>query len=155
MKKILLTQGKHALVDDEDFDYLSQWKWCLSRGYAVRSKSFSGPKRVRGMHRLIMKTPDNLYTDHINRNRLDNRKSNLRICTPKQNAYNRSIQSNNRSGYIGVVWEARRNKWRAQVKVNGRKKTIGRFIAIKDAISARDSYARDVFGEFASLNRRI
>ena len=107
MKKIKLTKGKYALVDDADFSRLNQWKWCYNEnGYATRGTH----KRINGerisinysMHRLINKTPDNLFTDHINRNKLDNRKSNLRTITHQQNCFNLSPGKRNKSGCRGV-----------------------------------------------------
>ena len=109
MKEIQLTQGKVALVDDEDYEYLNQWKWYANEWkggklYAVRNvrknKQYIG---YESMHRLLSSNKDKkLVTDHINGNTLDNRKSNLRICTISENTKNRQIQKNNKSGFKGV-----------------------------------------------------
>lgn len=106
-KEILLSRGMVAIVDNEDYDYLSQWKWCVqyckgNRFYAKRAVRDGDRVFQVKMHRVIMNTPDNLVCDHINHNTLDNRKENLRNCTNSSNLMNRGKQSNNTSGYKGV-----------------------------------------------------
>jgi hypothetical protein len=134
MKKIELSKGEYALVDDEDYEYLIQGTWHLStKGYAIgRYKN----KRVT-MHRLVNQTPPELQTDHINRNKLDNRRINLRSVTASQNQHNTKIQSNNNSGYPGVSWKKYCSKWRAQIMVNRKNIQIGYFDNLHDAIKAR------------------
>jgi hypothetical protein len=143
MKQIPLTQGKFAIVDDEDFDYLNQWKWFFSDGgYAHRNQHIRlgvykyTCKRIR-MHRLINRTPFGLITDHINRDKLDNRKCNLRTVGKSINSINRDKPVNNKSGFKGVYWDTWSKKWRAELKINDKKVTLGRFLDIKDAIIAR------------------
>lgn len=142
-KKIKLTHGKYALVDYEDFEYLNQWKWHLNdSGYAVRSEYMRlglnkyTSKNIR-MHRLINNTPDGLSTDHINQNKLDNRKKNLRSVNKSVNAINSKIKNTNKSWVTGVYWDKFTKKWRAEIKLNYKKITLGRFADIKDAIIAR------------------
>jgi hypothetical protein len=92
MKEIKLTKGKTAIVDDEDFDRLSQYKWQFAViGYARRTVYVKGKKgrQTLYMHRDILATPSDMFTDHINGNRLDNRKENLRVCTQAENNRNR------------------------------------------------------------------
>ena len=89
------------------------------------------------MHRVINKTPKLLLTDHINRNGLDNRKSNLRSVNYKQNAFNTGLPKNNTSGVRGVVWDKNNCKWQAQIMVDQRNKFLGRFKKLEDAIQAR------------------
>ena len=143
MKKIKLTQNKFALVDDEDFEYLNQFKWQLNdNGYAVRSEHiYLGINKYKNnhirMHREINKTPKELFTDHINRNKLDNRKSNLRTVTKSENAINTKLNSNNASGYKGIYWDKFTNKWRAEIKIFYKKISLGRFLNLEDAILAR------------------
>src|SRR3990167_10013470 len=142
MKKIKLTQGKYALVDAEDFDWLNQWKWHFDGNYAVRSVylgKIDGKYRHKTiwMHRLINETLAEFETDHINKNKLDNQKNNLRIVTSQQNNFNRAIQKNNSSGHQGISWFKRDSKWRAHIKFNRIVKHLGYFSNIKDAISAR------------------
>ena len=143
MKKIKLTKGKYTIVDNEDFEYLNQWKWFFKdTGYAVRSEymklGINRYKRWRVyMHRVINNTPDNLQTDHINHNGLDNRKTNLRTVTNQQNAFNAGLSSANTSGAKGVSWSKTRKKWCAYIHINSKAIPLGRFFNIKDAISAR------------------
>lgn len=143
MKKIKLTQGKYALVDDEDYPILNQFKWHLSGGgYAVRSQHIKlgvnqyKNKHVR-MHRLINKTPKDLQTDHINGNKLDNRRCNLRSVNASINGMNRGKTKKNTSGYKGVYWDTWSSKWKAEIKVNYKKISLGRYSNIKQAVKAR------------------
>lgn len=139
MKKIKLTKGKYALVDDGDFNWLNQWKWWLNTtGYAYTSMILEneGRKKVF-MHRFINKTPSGLQTDHINRNRLDNRRNNLRTVTPSQNNYNLSIRSDNKSGYKGVVWRKTFNRWVSYINVKGIQVYLGCFKNKSEAIQSR------------------
>ena len=111
MKKIKLTQGKYALVDDKDFDLVKKFKWHLSwTGYAVRT--INHDKKLF-MHQLILGTKKDFVNDHINRNRLDNRRKNLRLVTRSVNVYN-SKSRHNKSGYKGVVLLPH-GKWMSQV----------------------------------------
>lgn len=156
MKKIPLTQGKFALVDDEDFEFLSQWKWQYSNtGYACRNEYIkgSGRKHQKGklfiMHRVINKTPIGWQTDHINRNRLDNRKINLRTVNQSINEINKGISKRNTSGYKGIWWAKTRNKWHVELMINGKKISLGSFKDIKDAIKIRKEAEKTYFGEYS------
>lgn len=138
MKEIPLTQGKVALVDDEDFEYLNQWKWyALKTGntYYVRTaiypKGEKGKQKLIQMHRLIMKPPDHLEIDHINRNALDNQKHNLRFSTRRDNCCNTCKNSK----YIGV--QKHRNKYQAKINFNGNEyKFLGMFKTPEEAHNA-------------------
>lgn len=133
MSLILLSQGKYALVDDEDFDFLSQWKWTYDRGYARRNDK----KKKIYLHRLINKTPLGFQTDHINQNKLDNRKCNLRNANHKINSINRGLQSNNKSGYRGVAWCKYVKKWESYIWNNRKKINLGYYFSLEDAILVR------------------
>jgi hypothetical protein len=142
MKKIKLNHGEYAIVDDENFDYLNQWKWRVNNcGYANRTEYMGGGRkhqkqRAIQMHALINNTPKGFHTDHINHNKLDNRKCNLRTATSSQNGINRKgLQTNNKSGYTGVYWYS--NAWNSEIKLHQKKIWIGRFKLLKDAIKAR------------------
>lgn len=133
-----------TLIDIEDVDKIKNYKWCLSHGYAYNIKS-----DIR-LHRLIMNCTDDKVVDHINRDRLDNRKSNLRICSQQQNSINRGIQSNNNSGVVGVYWAKSRNKWCAQIMLNKKNIFLGYYEDMNDAIQARKQAEIDYFGEYRS-----
>lgn len=121
MKEINLTQGKKAIVDDDMYEYLSQWKWCYSHGYAIRQSSrVNGKQHTIWMHRQIMATPKGMETDHIDRNKLNNQYHNLRICTRSQNTMNTGVHVDNTSGFKGVTWHKRKLGWQAQIRVNGK-----------------------------------
>lgn len=134
-KFIPLTQGKVAIVDSEDFEYLNQWKWYCRNGYAVRQvkdeESSNWRQRTIHMHRVINNTPDDLFTDHINGNRSDNRSQNLRTVTKAENRLNlTNLQKNNRSGFMGVYEQG--NKWIAEFK----RKKLGSFSTREQAANA-------------------
>lgn len=154
MKYIPLTQNKLALVDDVDYDYLMQWKWYFIKdGYAVRSDYSNGriPKQIK-MHREIIATPQGYLTDHINGDKLDNRRSNLRRCTETENIQNRGVQSNNKARYKGVGYQKKWNGYVARINVNGSTIYLGCFKVAEDAARAYDNAAREHHGEFAYTN---
>lgn len=152
MKTIKLTQNKIALVDDEDFEYLNQFKWLCANGYAIRKISINGKRKTIWMHRLIMNTPDDMQTDHIHHDPLDNRKENLRICTRQQNGMNRKSNKNSTSKYKGVSWKKREKKWQSYIQINGTSKHLGGFKSEEDAALSYNQAATKYFGEFALLN---
>jgi len=129
--KIPLTKGKFALIDKDDFDFISRFKWHIhSKGYAVKaginhSKCF--------MHKLIMNTPDGMVCDHINRDRLDNRKSNLRNCTKSEDLKNRTPKH----GMAGITYRKDRKVWQSQICIDGKTKYLGTF---RDKLSAYKNY---------------
>ena len=141
--------GYSTLLDDEDFKYYDQWKWGLHKdGYVIRTgwdkinkKSF-----VIFLHRLINETPKGFETDHINRDKLDNRKDNLRTVSLRENKYNIGLKSNNTSGITGVCWAKASNKWRVRVGGNKYGKHIGYYESIEDAIMARNKAMHERLG---------
>ncbi len=154
MKEIQLTKGRVTFVDDEDFDWLSQWKWYASSGtngyfYAIR------PARgtIVFMHRLILKPEKSQVVDHANHDSLDNRKENIRICTNQQNQFNQLPQVGKTSKYKGVSWKETHKKWYVDIKLNGKKTFIGQFDDEVEAARAYNTKAREYFGEFAYLNK--
>ena len=150
-KKIPLTQGKSAIVDDDDFDFLMQWKWYFNGKYAVRGVNTGKTGKKIWMHRVIAKTPDGMDTDHVNRDRLDNRKANLRHATPSQNSCNRRGFSK-LGNPKGVVWSKDHGTWRVKIKVEGREIHIGYFDSPDEAATAYDKAARQHHKEFALTN---
>jgi hypothetical protein len=138
MQLIPLTQGKSALVDDQDFKFLSQWKWFLVKNkYA--GTHYGENKGIIYMHRLIMNFPKKLQVDHINRNTLDNRRENLRTVTQSQNLHNTSSRKNNKSGYKGVHFDKRKKKYIAQIMIDRKYIFLGHF---DNAIEASKAYQK-------------
>lgn len=157
MKIIPLTQGKVALVDDEDYPRLSQYNWCYSEssgGYALRNGQRINGKKTKHilMHREILGTPDGLDTDHQDGNRLNNQKHNLRPATKVQNQGNRAKTQNRTSKYKGVWFDRERDKFSSMIQVNGKRRFLGRFNSEIKAARAYDTAALKLFGEFAKLN---
>jgi hypothetical protein len=158
MKRIELTQNKYAIVDEEDFEYLSQWKWYVSKtGYAHRNtkRSGGGQKTIR-MHRQIVGAEPGEVVDHINHDILDNRRSNLRKCTNRQNQYNSRVRPSNKLGIKGIhifsnreypVW----SRFHVQIQVNRNKIHLGYFRTIREAVDIYNDASRIYFGEFACI----
>lgn len=152
MKTINLSQSKHAIVSDRDYQKISQYKW-----YAIRSVKdiFYPATKIEGknirMHRFLLEPKDKEIVDHINGNTLDNRRSNLRICSQQQNNFNQKPFG--RSKYKGVSWQKHAKKWKAQIQFNRKRKSIGYFDKAENAAKAYNLWADKLFGEFAYLNR--
>lgn len=158
MKEIPLTQGMVALVDDDMYEFLDQWKWHASKSgdglyYARRNERDSEKRKSKRiyMHRLIMNAPAGTLVDHRDPNKtLDNRRENLRVCSKSQNAYNARISKRNKSGYRGVY--RKNERWQAGIRINNRSIHIGYFTNPVEAAKAYDAKARELFGEFARTN---
>jgi len=143
-KEIEITRGKKTIVDDDIFELVSKVKWyCTSTGYA-RNDNFGY------LHRFVLGLNGELQADHINRNRLDNRRCNLRIATHNDNQRNRGAMRTNTSGYKGV---SIRGKYiDAHLMVNNKKRHIGYFPDLISAAKAYDAEAKKYYGDFAVLN---
>jgi hypothetical protein len=163
MKEILLTQGKVALVDDEDFDRVNQYKWYYNayKGYATTNITV-GPGKQKGiyMHRLIANTPSGMLTDHRDLDKLNNQKSNLRTCTSTQNCRNKAVQKNKKSSRFKGVFIQRDNRsksmyWSARIVVNKKQFCKNYPFTPTGEIAAAQTYndwAQQHFKEFAVLN---
>ncbi len=155
MKMIPLTQGKYAIVDDADYEWLSQWKWRVSSNkYVIRSGPRSEkPRRSYSMHRQIMNAPAGMDVDHINGNPLDNRRSNLRVCTHAENQCNQKLRSSSGNPYKGVRLNKSGTRWWARISKNGKEQHLGTFATAEEAAAAYDEAAKQLSGEFARTNR--
>jgi hypothetical protein len=155
MKMIPLTQGQCALVDDEDFEWLSNYKWCAYHPkrrrpgcwYAHRGIYIKGPRTIRdiAMHRAILNAPRGTIVDHRDGNGLNNQRSNLRLCNGSQNGFNRAANVNSKSGLKGIIRLAN-GLWTAQIR-------IGTFATKEAAIIAYNEAVIKYHGEFAYLNK--
>jgi hypothetical protein len=158
VRLIPVGQGKYAIVDVDDYERLAKYKWSVhydgNTYYAFRHSSrASGKKRQRlWMHHEIIDIPEGLVCDHINHNGLNNRRANVRPATVSQNNCNTRKRGQTTSRYRGVSQAARPNKWRGQIRVNGRLIHLGVFDDEVDAAKAYDTAARKYHGEFAVLN---
>lgn len=143
-----------AIVDDEDFEFLSQFKWhCTSAGYAARrSKRENGESRILLMHRVILNTFENTSVDHIDGNPLNNRKSNIRIVEHWQNMLNKKVRKDSSTGIKGV--QKYGNRWRVIISVRNIRHRIGSFLTIDEAINAYNNAAIRLHGEYARLSER-
>jgi hypothetical protein len=150
-KSIFLSNGKECLVDDDDYQWASQYKWHESgKGYALRNKQVNGRSATVRMHRELLQVHQGLEVDHINGNRLDNRRSNLRPATRQENVRNRKVQKNNKCGFKGVSCE--KGRFRAYICVNNKLIHLGMFTTAEEAARARDKAEKELFGEFSRLN---
>ena len=152
-RQIILASGDIVLVSCEDYDYLNQWKWWLSTpGYARRiDQALEKPKAI-SMHRVILPPPNSsLWIDHINGNKLDNRRSNLRLCTPSQNSTNVSKRKKNASSRFKGVCLAKYG-WQVDIWADCKHYYVGTFKDEVEAASAYNDAAIRLQGEFARLN---
>jgi len=144
--KIPLTQGKYAIVDHEDFEWLNQWKWHYMNGYAYHSFKINGKYTEIGMHAFILQTPKGMETDHVNRNRSDNRRSNLRVVTTSQNQHNVGVNVKNTSGHKGITFHKRDRYWQVMIRIAGRRFYIGSYKEKDKAIVAYNIAERKAYG---------
>lgn len=141
--------GTQFYFDIEDYDKIKDYYWLNNHGYATSREQNDGKIEYIYMHRLIMNASSDEIIDHIDRNKLNNRKNNLRTTNDCGNARNTSLAKNNTSGVIGVSFVSGRNKWIAQITVNYQNISLGRYISKEDAIVARLKAEKEYFGEFA------
>ena len=155
---IPLTQGQNAIVDTEDFEWLSQWNWFAYwdktiKGFYARRRGTpeNGKFKMIAMHAEIIKCPRGKIPDHKNRDTLDNRKENLRIATHAQNAQN-STKKRSNCGYRGVFYDKKWNKWKVYISFKNKKVWVGQFDSAEEAARAFDRMAIKLHGDFAILN---
>lgn len=151
---ILLSEEEVALVDDEDFDELSQFNWFILRkprytSYAIRNVWADGKATRLLMHRAILKLGPDRYIDHRDGNGLNNVRSNLRVANHQQNAMNSRLRSDNTSGFKGVCFDRKRQKYVANITIDGKLTYLGLFFDPKEAHVAYCEAAKKYFGEFA------
>lgn len=150
MKLISLTQGQFAKVDDEDFEWLSQWKWSAQRLKTAGIEPFIAVRKDGNrcvlMHRIIVNVELGMVVDHINHVMLDNQKGNLRVCTYSQNSMNKCKQLNNTSGFTGVTWH--HGKWEARIMVNRKSIYLGSSHLPNEAYRLYQSAVHMYFGQF-------
>lgn len=154
MKQIKLSQGKYTTVDDEDFEKLNQHKWYLHHnGYAARSaRTEDGTKQTTIlMHRVLMDATGKIQVDHINQNKLDNQKKNLRKVEQHQNLWNCGMRSSNTTGYKGVSIEKRTGKYVVYIDINKQRKYLGTFDNKEKAALAYNEAAKSR-GDLTYLN---
>jgi len=151
--EIKLSQGRVAIVDEIDYEYLNQFKWYFKSEYAVRNDYINGIRTTVRMHRIIMNCTESICeVDHIDFNKLNNRRYNLRICTRSENMINKIKSGLYSSNYKGVSFNKDKNKYIARVKKNGKSIFLGLFESEIEAALAYDRAAKNLFGEYAYLN---
>lgn len=157
-KEIQLTQGKVAIVDDADYDYLNQWKWYANKlkdkYYAVRNLRIN--KKYVGcllMHRVIMNPVKGFVVDHVNGITLDNRKVNLRNCTHADNIKNQKLSISNKTGFRGVSWHKNKKVFESRIRSNKISYYLGCFNNPIDAARAYNEAALKYHGEFAKISK--
>lgn len=158
-RRIALSRGKYAIVDPEDFDKLSKYKWYVAKSrntfYATRTGKRQKGQRQKycPMHREIIHIPDGMVCDHINGNGLDNRKANLRAVTPAQNIWNTGkSKAKSHSRFKGPAWDKNDKRWEVRISVNCKRIYIGRFKDQIEAAKAYDKAAIKYHGQYAGIN---
>jgi len=149
-----LTNGGFTKVDAADFDSVSRFNWhSTGRGYIERNlPRLNGIQKKQMMHRLLMDDPVGLEVDHINHDKSDNRRCNLRIATRQQNSFNHPGQSNSLSGIKGARWNRCKRKWQSSIKVNGESIHLGWFDCPVLAAGIYRTAELHFFGDFARKN---
>lgn len=141
--------GIKFFVDEETYEqFVKGYRFRMSNnGYVMFSSSKDGLCH-KLLHRMIMDCPEDMMIDHINHDKLNNSRNNLRICTNQQNNMNKGKQKNNKSGIIGVHWDKKSEKWKATIRLNGKPIYLGRFDDLEEASQARKDAEIKYFGEF-------
>lgn len=142
-------KGEAFFIDASDYEVIKKHSWYISkRGYVTTNIK----RKATPMHKILLGENKGFDVDHISGNKLDNRRSNLRICTHQQNMFNQKIRSTNKTGFIGVSLIKKIGKYEAYIHHNGRKKYLGIYKNPIEAAIERDKEAIKIFGKFARLN---
>lgn len=161
--EVELPRGMVALVDADDLELVQQYRWCV-RTHRPRRTSYAvtcirrpgGRWAMLRMHRLLLGLTDSgVHVDHTNRDGLDNRRENLRICSPSENQWNRDKNRNNTSGYKGVSWHNVGGKWMARLQAHGKNHYLGLFTTAAEAHLAYCLAADELHGKFKNYGDSV
>lgn len=141
----ITSTNEKFFFDLEDYDKIKNYCWYISKqGYVCNRTN----RDAILLHRLIMEPQEELEVDHINHNKIDNRKENLRNCSSSENNMNKDLQTNNTSGHAGVYWHKQNEKWCSEIRVKNKKIYLGSFPTIEEAIESREKAEIKYFKEF-------
>jgi hypothetical protein len=157
MKKYIQLKHGTAIIDEQDFDRINQYRWnsCYMRGTKTPYATSSHFGKTVYMHRLVMNAESGQTVDHIDGNGLNNSRENLRFVTPSQNLLNALKRSDNTSGHKGISWCPDREKYQVYINVDRKRKSLGRYRTLEEAIYVRDQAAKEHYGEFAKDNSSL
>lgn len=155
MKSIIIKEGVEAFVDDEDYEYLSQMKWSLmANGYAICGRKIQGiDKKSNMMHRLVINAKKGQIVDHIDRNRINNTKQNLRFVSIEQNCHNSSKRKNAKNKFKGTVYRERVNAYESRCKMFGKHNNLGTYKTEIAAAYAYNKKALELSPDYVFLNK--
>jgi hypothetical protein len=157
VRLIALTQGLFSLVDTSEYNRINAAFWCAHYSpknktfYATRTDIVGGQRIPLRLHNLILHPPPGMFVDHKNRNGLDNRIANLRLSTRSENTFNRNTQSNNTSGYPGVVWMKESEKWHVVIAKGGTRYHLGNYKDFDKAVAVRKAKEIELYGSFVPI----
>ena len=148
-------KGERYLFDLEDYEYIKNYNWKLNpSGYLICQIKRQGKMHIVALHRILVDAPDGMNVDHINGDKLDNRKTNLRFVTYAQNNRNRPLSRHNKTGVTGVFWHKKLGKWLVNISVNYKSIYIGIFDKFEDAVKARYEAEDKYYGEYSASKSR-
>lgn len=157
MKKYIQFKHGTAIIDEQDFDRINQYKWHSvdvdGSGRIYAACSIKG--KTTYMHRMVMGAQAGEEIDHIDRNGLNNSRQNLRFVTSSQNKLNQSKRSDNTSGHKGISWCPDREKYQVYINIDRKRKSLGRYKTLEEAIYVRDQAAKAHYGEYARENSSL
>lgn len=148
-----LTQERFALIDESDAAAVLRFAWCFHHtGYAYRGEYIGGKMKSVSLHRFLMDFPEKQEVDHVNGDRLDNRRSNLRLVNFQQQTRNKMTRPTRNAPYKGVFWMKKNRKWQAQICCDGKLRYLGLHLSAEDAARVYNAAATEMFGQHARLN---